>query len=95
MKKILLHAWAVQKKEDKYYLPYTHGVYLNEIVKYYDKVTLLSSVSRISISTKNNLESLECFHNIDVIELPPSDSYVGPLTTTKGVEAVLKTFNLG
>jgi len=26
MKKRLLHAWAVQKKEDKYYIPYTYWV---------------------------------------------------------------------
>lgn len=44
MKNLLIQAWTIHKSNDKYYLPYTHWVYLNEIVNYYDEVTLLCPV---------------------------------------------------
>ncbi len=45
MKSIVIHAWSISYDGLNHYLPYTHWVYLNEIVKYYDKVSLLSPVT--------------------------------------------------
>jgi glycosyltransferase involved in cell wall biosynthesis len=76
MKSILIQAWTVHKSGEKYYLPYTHWVYLNEIVKYYDSVCLLSPVLMNQTAKENGLVSISCFANVSVIELPNASSYV-------------------
>lgn len=78
MKKILLHAWAVQKKEDKYYLPFTHWVYLNEIVKYYDEVVLLSLCKNLKEDETTNYIDIT-FLNVTIYELPFSNGYIGAI----------------
>src|SRR5690606_4164839 len=75
MKKILLHAWAVQKKEGRYYLPYTHWVYLNEIVKYYDEIVLLCSCKTLKENEITNGINV-AFLNVSVYELPAFNGYV-------------------
>lgn len=75
MKKILLHAWAVQKKDGRYYLPYTHWIYLNEIVKYYDEIVLLSSCKYLKEDETTNYIDIE-FSNVSVYELPYSNGYI-------------------
>lgn len=78
MKKILLHAWAVQKKEGRYYLPYTHWVYLNEIVKYYDEIVLLSTCKFLKQDETTNYLDIK-FSNVSVYELPYSNGYLGAI----------------
>lgn len=78
MKKILLHAWAVQKKDGKYYLPYTHWIYLNEIVKYYNKIVLLSSCKHLKEDETTNYIDIT-FSNVSVYELPYSNGYLGAI----------------
>ena len=46
MKKLLLHAWSLEKVGMEYYLPYTQMVYLQEMVKYFDNITLLAPVNK-------------------------------------------------
>lgn len=75
MKKILIHAWAVQKKENRYYLPYTHWIYLNEIRKYYDEVVLLSSCKCLEKEEITDYIDIT-FQNTTVYELPYSTGYV-------------------
>lgn len=75
MKSILIHAWTLHKKDGEYYIPYTHWVYLKEIVKYYDKVGLLSP-TKLNIENASSYESLREFSNIEVYELPYSDGYI-------------------
>ncbi|WP_435254331.1 glycosyltransferase family 4 protein [Tenacibaculum sp. A30] len=75
MKSILVHAWTLHKKENKYYIPYTHWVYLQEIVKYYDKVCLLSPVNK-SLQDESQYESVSVFENVEVHELPFSEGYI-------------------
>ncbi|UFH35766.1 glycosyltransferase [Flavobacterium acetivorans] len=76
MRSILIHAWTVNKSGNNYYLPYTHWVYLNEIVKYYDEVCLLSPVLINQAAKEKGLVSISCFENVSVIELPNASSYV-------------------
>ena len=76
MKSLLLHAWLVHQKEDKYYLPYVHWVYLNEIVKYYDSICLLTPVKIIELETKEALEDITVFKNVSVFPLPYSEGYI-------------------
>lgn len=78
-RKILIHAWAVHSHGFNYYLPYTHWVYLNEIVNYYDEVSLLSPVICISNASKQGLVSLKNFHNVSVIPLPSSTNYINTI----------------
>ena len=45
MSSILIHGWKVHKSGDEYYLTYIHWIYLKEILKYYDDICLLASIS--------------------------------------------------
>ena len=75
MKSLLVHAWTLYKKNNKYYIPYTHWVYLNEIVKYYDEVCLLSPVNQ-NLEDESKFESVSMFKNVTVYELPYSEGYI-------------------
>lgn len=76
MASILIHAWSIQKFDNVYYLLYSHWIYLNEIVKYYDKVCLLSPTTFNCYVEKEGLGSLSGFQNVIVEELPPVSSYI-------------------
>ncbi|UZJ65457.1 hypothetical protein OKW96_04490 [Sphingobacterium sp. KU25419] len=72
---ILIHAWTLHKKDGQYYIPFTHWVYLNEIVKYYDKICLLSPTD-LHLKDETIYESISCFPNVEVYELPYTDGYI-------------------
>lgn len=77
--KILIHAWTIEKKGSKYFLPFSHWIYLKEIVKYYDEVVLLSSCIHLeSHETCENIE-ITSFENVSVYELPAARSYVNSI----------------
>lgn len=76
MKKIVLHAWVLTKIKDEYYLPYTHWVYLNQIVNYYDKIFLLAPVIKKDTEKFSEMKVISNFTNVDVYELPPSTTYI-------------------
>lgn len=76
MPAILIQAWVVHKSENRYFLPYTHWVYLKEIVKYYDKVTLLSPVKQDKDAERSGMLALDEFSNVNIHELPYSNTYV-------------------
>lgn len=78
-KKLLLHAWTIQKKLDEYFLPYTHWIYLNEILNYYDEVELLSITCIIEKDAEPVGLSIKNFYNVKVYELPFSKSYAGAI----------------
>lgn len=73
---ILIQAWVVHKSNDTYFLPYTHWVYLNEIVKYYDKVTLIAPIKMNENSISEGLLSISEWKSIEVIELPYASTYI-------------------
>lgn len=75
MNSILIHAWSVHKKDNIYYLPYTHWVYLNEIVKFYDKICLLSPIIINNNVEKDGIIPITNFQNVIVEELPQICSY--------------------
>ncbi|PRP66922.1 glycosyltransferase family 4 protein [Nonlabens agnitus] len=79
MTSILIHAWTIHYDGENYYLPYTHWVYLNEIVKYYDTVTLLSPIIKKLESLDCSLESIKCFKQVKIVSLPPSSNYIGAI----------------
>jgi glycosyltransferase involved in cell wall biosynthesis len=79
MKTLLIQAWTVHKSGEKYYLPYTHWVYLNEIVKYYDKVCLLSPVKNNSEVDLGGFMGVSQFKNVEVYHLPYSEGYVSAI----------------
>ena len=63
MASILIQAWTVHKSGDNYYLPYTHWVYLNEIVNYYTEVCLLSPIKTDDNAEKEGLVLINFFKN--------------------------------
>ncbi|WP_158960376.1 glycosyltransferase family 4 protein [Myroides fluvii] len=75
MNSIIVHAWTLFKVEDEYFIPYTHWVYLNEIVKYYDEVWLMSPVKVVKDLNKGFI-SLNDFTNLYINELPYSSGYI-------------------
>lgn len=78
--KLLIQAWSIHKHNNKYFLPYTHWVYLREIVKYYNEVVLLSPCQYLSDDDKTTSVSLSEFSNVSVYELPYSKgSYAGAI----------------
>lgn len=77
--KILLHAWALEKKAVDYYIPYTHWVYLNEIVKYYDEVVLLSPCRLLREGERTDFLCITEFSNVAVYELPYSATYISAI----------------
>lgn len=79
-KKLLIHAWQVEKKAGDYYLPYSHWIYLKEIVKYYDEIVLLAACKKLNgIDSVKSLK-INLLGNISVYELPlGSGGYIGSL----------------
>ncbi len=77
-KSILIHAWTLHKKDGHYFIPFTHWVYLNEIVKYYDKICLLSPTN-LGLKDEASYESISCFPNVQVYELPYTNGYIAAI----------------
>ncbi|MEN5233485.1 glycosyltransferase family 4 protein [Sphingobacterium faecium] len=77
-KSILIHAWTLYKKDGQYYIPFTHWVYLNEIVKYYDKICLLSPTD-LHLKDEVSYEAISCFPNVEVYELPYTEGYIAAI----------------
>ncbi len=75
MRKLLIHAWPIDKVGSEYFLPYTHLVYLREIIKYYDKICLLSPVNK-SPEPGSLGQQIRSLKNVEVYELPYSINYV-------------------
>lgn len=80
-KKILIHAWFLEKKSGNYYLPYTHWIYLKEIVKYYDEVILLSPCRYLGTTEETTALDISLLSNKMVVyELPGhSGGYISSL----------------
>ena len=77
---ISIHACKVHQSGDNYYLPYTHWVYLNEVVKYYKIVYLLSPVKKTSFENSENFINLKnTFTNVFIKKLPYSSGYSGAI----------------
>lgn len=89
---IVVHAWTVISFNNNNYLPYTHWVYLNEIVKYYSKVYLLSPVYIEKNKEKLNGVQLE-FDNVSVIKLPYSGSYLNSILCFKSYYRAYKNLS--
>lgn len=76
-KKLLLHAWRVHKKNNKYYLPYMHWIYLKEIVQYFDEIILLAACKGLQEIDETDDLDITSLGNIKVYELPTSSgSYI-------------------
>lgn len=92
MAKILLQAWIVSKCGEEYFLPYTHWVYLKEVVKYYDEVCLLSPVKVIG-ENETGLVALSDFSNVVIHELPYSNSYKSAVKHYKAYRTAYQQLN--
>ncbi len=69
----LLTGWNLTRSGSKYYISGTHYTYLEFISTKYEKIYLLSSVSRV-LNERNSKEIV--FSNIEVVELPYSGSFL-------------------
>lgn len=75
--KVLLHSWKVYEYNEKYYLQYTHFIYLEEIRKNFDEIHLLSPSEKIK--NLNNGMMLLNSNYVKVLKLPNSSNYVGSI----------------
>ncbi|RYZ94866.1 MAG: glycosyltransferase [Sphingobacteriaceae bacterium] len=89
MKKLLIHAWRLEKDEDGYYITTTHYTYLTEIIKYYSEVCLLSPVKILAFGTRSKLTPIGVIANLTVHELPYSGTY---LSSVKHFPAYSKAY---
>lgn len=78
MKKLLIHTWTAYSFEGKYYLPYMHWVYLNEIQQYFSKIYIIIPVGNIK-DTKDLI--LMDFLNVEILSVPFYSNYKGALKT--------------
>ena len=79
MNHLLIQAWALYKQGDDYYLPYTHWIYLNEITRHAQLITLLSPVKQLSRSPAGMHRLSEIQHPIFVKTLPFSRNYIAAI----------------
>jgi len=75
-KSVSIQAWTLYKYDGKYYIPFTHWIYLKEISNYYNKIVLLSPVKMNSSHNKGLLCLDTLGTNIEVVSLPYADGYV-------------------
>jgi len=78
MKKLLIHTWTAYKCGEKYYLPYMHWVYLNEIQQYFSKIYIIIPVGNIK-DTKDLI--LIEFTNVEILSVPFYSNYKGAIKT--------------
>ena len=62
-KNLLIHTWTAYYSEGKYYLPYMHWIYLNEIKQYFSKISLIVPVGKINDT--NDLILMD-FPNVEI-----------------------------
>lgn len=77
--KLLIHAWAIEKKEGKYFLPFSHWIYLKEIVKYYDEVVLLAGCRYLEGEANSENIEITSLKNVSVYELPAAKNYANSI----------------
>jgi len=77
-KKLLIHTWTAYYSEGKYYLPYMHWIYLDEIKQYFSKISLIVPVGKIN--DVNDLILMN-FPNVEILSVPFYSTYKGALKT--------------
>ncbi|TCC96811.1 glycosyltransferase [Pedobacter psychroterrae] len=99
MQSLIIHAWILHKVNGKYFIPYTHWIYLQEIVKHFSKICLISPVNLDGLPEKTDaLFSLHEMPSIAVHELPYSgDSYLSSarhfLSYLKGYKSLYRHYD--
>ncbi|MGS0706916.1 glycosyltransferase [Acinetobacter sp. ANC 3781] len=71
---ILIQAWEVYSYKGVYYIEYTHFIYLETILKKYNKVYLVSPINIIEFEETKKLYKLS--DNISIFEIPGFSSYI-------------------
>lgn len=73
----ILTSWNIERIGDQYFIGGTHFSYLQYLSANFERVYLISSVLRVDDERDlNNINQLE---NIEIIELPPVNSYLGAI----------------
>ena len=74
---ILIQAWGIYENNNKYYIEYTHAIYLRTIIEHYKNIDLVSPVTLTNDFKKlNNYVLLDDISkNISVHKLPALKSY--------------------
>lgn len=71
-------SWNVVKYDGKYYIAYTHWIYLKYIVSLHYKVFLLTTCR--DGNNTNEFKALEEFDNLEIIEIPYKGSFLKSLS---------------
>lgn len=79
--KLLLHAFNIEKKGEDYYLPYSHWVYVAEMIKHFDKVVILAGCKKLTNSQISQNVLIGDLSKIEVYELPvsPTATYISSI----------------
>lgn len=82
MKRIAIFvSWNLLRVDNKYYISGTHFTYLQYASANFEKVYLISSVR--SVRNQEKQMGLDCFSNLEIVELPAVDSFFGALRNYK------------
>lgn len=75
MKRIAIFvSWNLLRVDNKYYISGTHFTYLQYASANFEKVYLISSVR--SVRNQEKQMGLDCFSNLEIVELPAVDSFL-------------------
>lgn len=83
----ILASWSLIQTGNDIYIPTTHYLYLDYVAKIYDKVYLISPLSREASDKKG--KGLD-FLNVEVVPLPFNGSYLGALKNWRAYRNALK-----
>ncbi len=83
----ILASWSLVQTGNDIYIPTTHYLYLNYVAKMYDKVYLISPLSKDVAKKKGKVLN---FPNVKVVPLPFNGSYLGALKNWKAYHKALK-----
>lgn len=78
MSKLLIHTWTAYKKNDDFFLPYMHWVYLNEIQQYFTKVYIVVPVGEVTDA--KDLVPMQ-FPHVEILAVPFYSNYKGATKT--------------
>lgn len=82
----ILASWSLVQKDKDIYIPTTHYLYLDFVVKMYKKVYLISPLSQEVSKQRGRVLN---FENVEVVPLPYNSSFLGALKNWKAYRNAL------
>lgn len=79
MRSLLIHAWAIHKVDNQYYLPYTHWIYLEQMRVRFEQIVLVCPTVKSDKAKINGFKEVITFGQIQLVELPGRVGYAASI----------------